>query len=549
MPVRVLLFMLLPALLCAVTDAGFFSAVVRLEKLVQKEREVVARVKQYIQEGRQVSTDMQRYVNSFDDGSPRHDNIAHHPVRAYLLIKRLSQVPNNLSEAQVLTGEEVELPTAEDLYMSALALVRLQHVYNLDMRSLVRGQIVMVQQPANGKQPEMTAVISTKDPTLSLDTSDTFYIGDVAYKENSFYQAMLWFNMTLEMLKVKDEPTEQGLKILDVLLKLADTVQRIKWDKAVSKAMIKLGNVCADESEFCPQWASMGECDINTKFMLYTCRLSCGVCEVGQNVKAHKDDANADDLRLLSNLLRNVTSSIRKPFYIHENLCRLGVLKNQAPPHPTLTCRYVRPSPYFYLSPVKMEVLHDRSPLVTLYHDVITDKEADFMTDMALQKLARSPIQAADGRGPDVLSSTRISETGWLFDAEDPMIAKLSRRVGHITGLEINCPAAEAFQVVNYGLGGLYEQHVDVLRVPEPTLLCLSQDKQPEMMPTGERIVTFLFYNSAVLFQDLKKSLDFEENSLHAGCPVLLGSKWIANKWIRAHGNEFRWPCGLTPEE
>ncbi|XP_019626673.1 PREDICTED: prolyl 4-hydroxylase subunit alpha-3-like [Branchiostoma belcheri] len=91
-------------------------------------------------------------------------------------------------------------------------------------------------------------------------------------------------------------------------------------------------------------------------------------------------------------------------------------------------------------------------------------------------------------------------------------------------------------------------------------------------MANGQRIVTFLFYlsdveaggatvfprlnlavpavkNSAVMFHDLKKSLDFEEDSQHAGCPVLMGSKWIANKWIHAHGNEFRWPCGLTPEE
>ena len=59
--VRVLLCVLFPALLCTIADAGFFSAVVRLEKLVQEEREVVAMVKQFIQEGRQVSADMQRY--------------------------------------------------------------------------------------------------------------------------------------------------------------------------------------------------------------------------------------------------------------------------------------------------------------------------------------------------------------------------------------------------------------------------------------------------------------------------------------------------------
>lgn len=33
----------------------------------------------------------------------------------------------------------------------------------------------------------------------------------------------------------------------------------------------------------------------------------------------------------------------------------------------------------------------------------------------------------------------------------------------------------------------------------------------------------------------------------HAACPVLIGSKWVANKWIREHGQEFRRPCGLKP--
>ncbi len=31
------------------------------------------------------------------------------------------------------------------------------------------------------------------------------------------------------------------------------------------------------------------------------------------------------------------------------------------------------------------------------------------------------------------------------------------------------------------------------------------------------------------------------------GCPVLIGNKWIANKWIKEHGQEFRRPCSLDP--
>ncbi|XP_066305162.1 prolyl 4-hydroxylase subunit alpha-3-like isoform X1 [Branchiostoma lanceolatum] len=523
---RVVFYVLFLTMFYSVTDAGFFSAVARLGKLVQEEREIVAAVKQHVQNGGKVSADMKRYVDSFDDNNtvPEPDYIAHHPVRAYFLIKRLSKI--TLSETKKLTGKEVQLPTVEDLHMTALALIVLQDVYGLDMRSLVQGQLVMVSQSTNGAEPQITEICG-KDPTFTLDPSDTYYIGEVACKENKFYQAVLWFNLTLEMmrekekslLKIGDEQTDRpGPRMRDVLLKLADTVQKIKWDRDVFMAVSQLGA---------------------TK-------------------------ANAEGLSHLSNLLENAVSSLRKPIRTeiphinYENLCRLGVLKNQAP-HPTLTCRYVRPTPYFYLSPAKMELLHERSPLVALYHDVITDKEVNKMRDIAFRRMGRSPVVADDGG--EMFSRSRVSETGWIFDTEHPMIAKLSRRVGYITGLDVNLPYGEAFQVLNYGLGGFYEPHVDYFR-----------DEQPVLLTNGQRIATFLFYlsdveaggatvftrlnltvpavkNSAVLFHDLKKSLAFEQDSEHAGCPVLMGSKWIANKWIHTHGNEFRWPCGLTPEE
>ena len=30
---------------------------------------------------------------------------------------------------------------------------------------------------------------------------------------------------------------------------------------------------------------------------------------------------------------------------------------------------------------------------------------------------------------------------------------------------------------------------------------------------------------------------------LHGGCPVLLGSKWVANKWVREAANIFNRRC------
>ena len=37
-------------------------------------------------------------------------------------------------------------------------------------------------------------------------------------------------------------------------------------------------------------------------------------------------------------------------------------------------------------------------------------------------------------------------------------------------------------------------------------------------------------------------------NSLHGGCPVLMGSKWILNKWLYMFDNFKKFPCKLAKQ-
>jgi len=53
----------------------------------------------------------------------------------------------------------------------------------------------------------------------------------------------------------------------------------------------------------------------------------------------------------------------------------------------------------------------------------------------------------------------------------------------------------------------------------------------------------------AAFWWNLKRSGDGDASTRHAGCPVLVGSKWVANKWIHERGQEFRRRCGLTHHE
>jgi len=48
---------------------------------------------------------------------------------------------------------------------------------------------------------------------------------------------------------------------------------------------------------------------------------------------------------------------------------------------------------------------------------------------------------------------------------------------------------------------------------------------------------------TAAFWYNLKASGDDENRTRHGGCNVLVGSKWLANKWIHEFGQEFRRPC------
>ena len=145
------------------------------------------------------------------------------------------------------------------------------------------------------------------------------------------------------------------------------------------------------------------------------------------------------------------------------------------------------------------------------------------------------------------------------------MVEILNQRIHQITGLELE--TAEELQVANYGLGGHYEPHFDFARVSKSTQcstldqhsrnleltdhVCQQREEKDafKSLGTGNRIATWLFYMSdveaggATVFPSLdlalwpvKGSAAFWYNLLedgkgdlstrHAGCPVLLGTKW-----------------------
>ena len=46
-----------------------------------------------------------------------------------------------------------------------------------------------------------------------------------------------------------------------------------------------------------------------------------------------------------------------------------------------------------------------------------------------------------------------------------------------------------------------------------------------------------------VLWWNMDKNGGYDDLVKHGGCPVLIGSKWITNKWVRVNSQMYRRPC------
>uniref|UniRef100_A0A8C6ZRC5 Fe2OG dioxygenase domain-containing protein n=1 Tax=Nothoprocta perdicaria TaxID=30464 RepID=A0A8C6ZRC5_NOTPE len=253
-----------------------------------------------------------------------------------------------------------------------------------------------------------------------------------------------------------------------------------------------------------------------------------------------------------------------RPHGAYEELCR-GTRGPPRPPAPGLRCTYhTNGSPLLLLQPAKRETLGLR-PFVALYHDFVSDAEAEAIKALAGPRLQRSVV--ASGEQQQAVEY-RISKSAWLKDTADPAVAALERRIAAVTGLDVRAPYAEYLQVVNYGLGGHYEPHFDH---------ATSRKSPLYRMNSGNRIATVMVYvsapgvpparcgappwgrprprlcfggqNAALFWWNLRRSGEGDGATLHGACPVLAGDKWVANKWIHEHGQEFRRPCGTRPED
>lgn len=487
----------------------FYSSVQNMELLLKSELAILDRLDRYIRHAEEKTKFLKRQRDMLrGDLKGAEDNpIAYvsNPVSAFLMTKRLVKDYKDIDELVRkdlgidIIDESTVLPTNDDLMGVAEGLSRLQDVYMMEATELAKGNVY------------------GHKLVRELTPEECYRIGIALAQGKFFANANQWFEEALNRWKVDGNPGISKLEILDYYS------YALTEEKEYEKAL-----------------------DLTNQLLKLNPTHAGGIT---------KKKVIEDWLKHVEDNGPTYTPPRAVPHKLYEPLCR-GDYQRPASETSQLYCQYeTTTSPFLKYAPLKMEIAN-LEPFVAIYYDVASDKEIAKIIELGRPKINRSMVGDATAKE---VSKSRTSQNSWLTDDDHPVVAALSRRTKDMTrGLSEK--AYESLQVNNYGIGGHYLPHFDWSRSEEPY----------KELGTGNRIATLMFYlsdvaeggatvfphlgvgvfpkkGSAIFWYNLLHDGKGNEKTLHGACPVLIGSKWVANKWIHEYHQEFVRPCELDP--
>ncbi|XP_041864576.1 prolyl 4-hydroxylase subunit alpha-2-like isoform X3 [Melanotaenia boesemani] len=518
---------------CWTTHGEIFTSIGQMTDLIYTEKELVHSLREYIKAEESKLAAVKSWASKLDAltrlSTSDPEGYLAHPVNAYKLMKRLntewSELENlvlqNPSDGFIsnMSVHRQYFPGEEDETGAAKALMRLQDTYQLDSEAFSKGKLPGVH----------------SDAVLTVD--DCFDMGKTAYNDADYYHAVLWFQQSLKQLDDGEEAVVSKADILDYLsysvYQMGDLPRAIELTRRLV-AIDSTHERAGGNLRYFEQLLSKQLSEMNRAYQ----PASEEPIQLGTYTrpKDHLPEREA-----------------------YEALCRGEGLQMNEARRSRLFCRYHdgKNNPRLLLKPVKEEDEWD-SPHIVRYLDSLSDEEIEKIKELAKPRLARATVRDPK-TGVLTTANYRVSKSAWLEEEEDPVIERVNQRIEDITGLTVE--TAELLQVANYGVGGQYEPHYDFSRKDEPDAF--------KRLGTGNRVATFLNYMSdveaggatvfpdfgaairprkgtSVFWYNLFKSGEGDYRTRHAACPVLVGSKWVSNKWIHERGQEFRRPCGLT---
>ncbi|KAK1793053.1 hypothetical protein P4O66_011386, partial [Electrophorus voltai] len=538
----------------------------QMTDLLYTEKDLVTSLKDYIRAEENKLEQVKQWVEKLDTltstATQDPEGFLGHPVNAFKLVKRLNSewadlenlVLQDTSDGFIsnLTVQRQHFPTDEDQNGVAKALLRLQDTYQLSAHDISAGdlpgecvcvclifaQIVYlyklrcVQEPYDGRRAASSWV---RSPTPEAD----------------YYHTELWMAQALRQLDDGEDSPVDKVTVMDYLS------YAIYQQGELERALEGHHGGCSNWTP--PHQRANGNMKF-FEFQLEKQRKVEEVEEVEQSSGQKEGTARAAGQTRCPDLSAPRTRCLRGGDT--NSFCRGEGVKMTPRRRSRLFCRYSDNGrkPHLLLAPVKQEDEWDR-PHIVRFYDIISDYEIEKVKELAKPRLRRATVHDPI-TGKLTTAQYRVSKSAWLTGHDHPVISKINQRLEDVTGL--NMDTAEELQVANYGVGGQYEPHFDFGRKDEPDAF--------KELGTGNRIATWLFYMSdvpaggatvftdvgaavwpkkgtAVFWYNLFASGEGDYSTRHAACPVLVGNKWVSNKWIHERGQEFRRPCGLSEME
>ena len=506
-----------------------------------------------------------------------------HPVNSYSLIKRAAVHSRSLGQLlrdsghEVLAQEVERLLAATRLYKTVgpkdmtgamNGLIMIAHAYKLDVEELRRGSL---------RSPE-----GEFEAPHSLDVSDLYLLAEMAEDEG-------FINTAARLLASVSKMVENGEEVLS-------DFQRMSLKKKIKAILLTHNGLLKKRQSF------LSDKDIVNTFMLDE--------KLGMSKKQPKFVKTGESRQIqwgrtmdygglfagMERMLegcRDFPSTPEDLVPLYRRVRRCHHLHHR--------------DPFNRLGPFKVEVASALpDPHIVVIHGMLEEEDLQHWHDWASPRLSRERKPGMDGakvsnaeREAGTVRTVYKSVQAWkdtiVFEGEkkvnanqgyagmgaytpdnftvlDPRAERLSRRLERALALNVtNQWSSHTYQVTNYGLAGTCEAHIDPYGAVEGKIV-------PENSPrvglktTGDYIGTTMawledtpvggattFFNRGMmatirptrgsvafwfsLLQDSRRDMA----SMHGGCPVAVGAKWILNKWIYSYNNWARQPCGRRP--
>ena len=187
---------------------------------------------------------------------------------------------------------------------------------------------------------------------------------------------------------------------------------------------------------------------------------------------------------------------------------------------------------------------HMLHPRVIVFGGLLSADECDELVALARARLRRSTVFNTD-TGSDDLHEARTSEGMFFRRGEHPLCARIEARIAALTAWPLE--NGEGLQILRYGPGAEYRPHHDYFDPGRP-------GSDLTLRRGGQRVASLVMYlntprrGGATAFPDahfevaaIKGNAVFFSYdrphpltaTLHGGCAVIEGEKWVATKWLR----------------